>query len=103
MLHSPDPKTARILELADYFDNLAPCDYDQANPECCIWGHIARRYLKLNKHLISAGVQDFFEVDSATANKIYGSHPDGCYNPTPAVAARMLRHFAITGEVKWQK
>jgi hypothetical protein len=108
MLHQPDKLTQKILDLADFIENLPSKDYEQTCGNYCIWGHIKKREARYQLGLgmnwtINTGMRDFFGPD-IDVGKIYNSYPYGYEkSPTTKDAASMLRHLAVTGEVQWPK
>ena len=107
MLAKPDVNVERILDLSNYMENLDPSLYDQrtlgrsvlgdSKSPCCIWGHI-----RLREHNYDMNIQDLGNFLGLAVDQICGVVSNiGNKQPTNKEAASMLRHLAVTGEIKW--
>jgi len=97
MLHKPDVHTTRLLALSELLAEST--NYDQNRWESCVCAH-ARR---LDKSLIASfgyeSVGRYLGLSNIQTAKLFAEvhHP----TPTRETAAKVVRHLALTGEVKW--
>jgi hypothetical protein len=107
MLQTPNKHTKALLDLADYFEQLDPSDYDQTNYEGCICGHCNHRAGRTecdSRARVELGLthQQAARLFSSRGGFRTGPGLFGAVfsiPPTPQDAARCLRHIAVTGEV----
>lgn len=100
MLQKPDVATQRILELANFLDNLEPERFSMGTwgqwqePRCiCGW------YQQLHGHINKEDwrqAADGMGIPHSLAHSLFHY----CIgSATPHNAARLLRHLAVTGEL----
>ena len=116
MLKTPDLKTARLLKLADYIER-GTGEFDMRNWCHCIAGQVAQllgytqpwntrhvqeaagEWLELKTY---EALQLFCPTDTSPLSIAIGS-PSPIREVTRSQAARCLRHYAITGDIDWEK
>jgi hypothetical protein len=110
MLDTPNEKTNRILQLADFIENLPPENYKQSSftsgPAHCICGWIMERlgredYSNVHQASDYLGLNYYQGEELFCGAPILGPNWNSTKVPTNLDAARVLRHLAITGKVDW--
>lgn len=125
---SPSPmslKQTRLLDAADFIEQVPASQFDMGQWPCCIAGHIERRIAGLQSDDDHAAhvAGDWMLLTSTEKAKLFmpsifdlfpelhrqmvegdGSSLDGkaLSNVSRAWAARVLRHLAYTGDIDWQ-
>ena len=101
--------TQRLLEHADFLENLDPKKYDQRDFDRCICGWHNWRMGRRTSSDVKAAAADF-GITQEQASRLFhaeaGRRPEfNWYGygevvlPTPKDAARCLRHIAVTGDL----
>jgi hypothetical protein len=102
MLQKPDSKTQNILNMAEFFENLSVTkfnmkEWEDSRGRKCICGWI--NYLNGDQPDSRAKAQEFLGISYAKTLQLFSGNASP--RTTPRMAARVLRHLAITGEVDW--
>jgi len=100
MLQKVDKRTSRLLDLARHIDGLEDEDFCMGVWESCICGHACRKYGASDRTLATGAEL----LDIPTEDALLLFCPPLVSNKTDRTeAVRVLRHYALTGEVAWKK
>ena len=109
MLQRPSGATKALLDLADYFDRLDPCLYNQSSFARCICGHCNQRAGRVDHDTRAAARELGLTYEQAKvlfdggAGRTSVYFLGGLYShtqlPTSKDAAACLRHLAVTGDL----
>ena len=113
MLDTPSEKTNRILEVANFVENLGDDLYDQStygkhghDEPKCLCGWINEAFLETSYTSDYVSAARYLGITGREVTKLFDGAPywrDDYTHPTAAEAASVLRHLALTGEVDWQR
>ncbi len=102
MLQKPDVKTHNILKMAEFFETLSITKYNQKHFEdsngrkcICGWTNYLNNVLPENKEQARL----YLGLRHSQMLELFRCDPP--VRATPKIAARVLRHLAVTGEVNW--
>ena len=118
MLKTHDLKTARLLKLADYIER-GTGEFNMRNWCHCVAGHVARMLghpMMASDSSIKEIAADWLDLEPFEAMQLFcpveppsalsvqiGARNTIRSDITRGEAARCLRHYAITGDIDWEK